>query len=403
MDEEYSSETTKQHVYSCLQDMNARGSWLDAAIERGTMTAVSAGMRSTVLACSFAGLAALVSVAAVGCSSESPTPLTRSGTTPTPTPTGTSTTKNPNDDIPAPKPMDPAPAAGTEVGTETWSDGKQIPAAGVTIMAGATVTIDSGATVTVGTGGAITVKGSLVVKTGTSTAKLTGMNWTGIVVASGGTLTVDGLDISNAASGVWTQTGNLDATLLNSSIAGASTPFKMEPGSKLSVTKSKVTTPTGASAIAGTFTASYLDYDKVSNEGLQLNDPAGTMTISDSTLHGIGGGDYVVSNAGALVNVSYSTIVGAHCGFHFDAVDKFTIDHVSDDTNSYGAMLYGSGAGPNTITASNIRSTDKDLDFSGTNGATTISGSYTGGKNNLATNATVTNPASAPIANAKPR
>ena len=127
------------------------------------------------------------------------------------------------------------------------------------------------------------------------------------------------------------------------------------------------------------------------------------MTISDSTLTGIGGGDYVVSRAGKLVKVEYSTITGSHCGLHFNAVDKFVIDHVSDDQNSYGAMLYGSGAGPNQILSSNVRSTDKDLDFSGSNGATTIDKSFTGGKNTLAANAVLTNAATQPIATAKPR
>lgn len=349
---------------------------------------------------SLASLAALVvAVAAVGCSSADPQPLSgrkpTSGT-PTTTPTG------PVNDLPAPAPAKPAPTPGADVGNETWADGKQL-SASVTIKAGATVDITPGATVTAGPAVSITVKGTLTVKASANHAKLTGANWAGIVVASGGTLNIDGLDITNAEIGMWTQTGNVDATILNSSITNAATPFKMEPGSKLTVTKSTVAKSTGQSAIAGTFVASYLAYDKGSSEGLELNDPAGSMTISDSTLTGVGGGDYVVSRAGALVKVEYTTITGSHCGFHFNAVDKFIIDHVSDDQNSYGAMLYGSGAGPNQILSSNVRSTDKDLDFSGTNGATTIDKSYTGGKNTLATNATVTNAASAPIANAKPR
>jgi len=349
---------------------------------------------------SLASLAALViAVAAVGCASADPQPLTNRKTTGTPTPAPSSTGV---DDLPpAPAPT-PAPPPGAEIGSETWAGGKQL-AASVTIKAGATVDIAPGATVTAGTGISITVRGTLSVKASASHAKLTGMNWKGIVIASGGTLNVDGLDITNAEIGMWTQTGNLDAVMLSSSITNAATPFKMEPGSKLSVTKTTVAKSTGQSNIAGTFTASYLNYDKGSAEGLALNDPAGTMTISDSTLTGVGGGDYVVSRAGKLVKVEYSTITGSHCGLHFSAVDKFIIDHVSDDQNSYGAMLYGSGAGPNQILSSNVRSTDKDLDFSGTNGATTIDKSFTGGKNTLAANATLTNVATAPIANAKPR
>jgi hypothetical protein len=346
-------------------------------------------------------VAPVASFALAGCSSPDPAPISHRTTTPK-TPATSGTAMNPNDDLPpAPAPT-PAPAAGSTSESGTWADGKQL-ATSVTIKPGATVEIAPGATVTAATGVSITVQGTLTVKAAASHAKLTGMNWKGIVVASGGTLTVEGLDIENAVNGMWTQAGNVDATMLDSSISAASVPFKMEPGSKLTFTKSKVLKSTGSSQIAGTFVASYMSYDKVSSEGLELNDPVGSMTISDSTLTGIGGGDYVVSRAGAFVKVEYTTITGSHCGFHFDAVDKFTIDHVSDDQNSYGAMLYGSGAGPNQILSSNVRSTDKDLDFSGTNGATTIDKSFTGGKNTLATNAKITNAATMPVPDAKPR
>jgi hypothetical protein len=357
------------------------------------------GMRKS----SLASLAAVfVALAAVGCSSAEPQTISRKPTTGG-TKTPGNTEKVPTDDLPPEAKPTPAPTPGAEVGTETWADGKQL-AASVTIKAGATVDIAPGATVTAASGISITVKGTLTVKASANHAKLGGANWKGIVVASGGTLNVDGLDISGAEAGMWTQAGNLEATMLNSSIDGAATPFKMEPGSKLTFTKSKVTKSTGQSAIAGTFVASYMDYDKVANEGLELNDPVGSMTISDSTLRGVGGGDYVVSRAGALVKVEYTTITGSHCGLHFNAVDKFIIDHVSDDTNSYGAMLYGSGAGPNQILSSNIRSTQTDLDFQGTNGVTTIDKSFfTVAKSNLAANAKVTNAATAPIADAKPR
>ncbi len=356
------------------------------------------------LAAVLVAVTAVTAVAAVGCSSADPTPIpAHKATTNTPTPPGTGTAaQNPNDDLPAPAPATPAPAAGTEIGSESWADGKQI-AASVTIKAGATVDIAPGASVTAASGVSITVKGTLSVSAAANHAKLGGANWKGIIIASGGTLVVDGLEITNAEVGMWTQAGNAGATMLNSSITNAATPFKMEPGSKLSFTKSSVLKSTGQSQMAGTFVASYMSYDKGSSEGLELNDAAGSMTISDSTLTGVGGGDYVVSRAGALVKVEYTTITGAHCGLHFNAVDKFIVDHVSDDQNSYGAMLYGSGAGPNQILSSNVRSTDKDLDFSGTNGATTIDKSFTGGKNTLASNAKITNAATVPVPNAKPR
>ena len=234
-------------------------------------------MRSPALVTS---LAALLVVFVAGCAADTTPPVAGKKTTKPPT-TTPDPVMNPNDDLKPAQPKDPAPTpSANEVGTETWATGKAIPAAGVTIKAGATVTIDSGAAVTVGAGGAITIKGSLVVKTGATHASISGMNWKGIVVASGGTLNVDGLDIKDAEIAVFTQKGNLDATLLNSSVLNAGNPFTMEAGSKLTVTKSKVV-GTKQSNIAGTFVASRMDYDKTSAEGLELNDAAGSMTISD--------------------------------------------------------------------------------------------------------------------------
>jgi hypothetical protein len=296
----------------------------------------------------------------------------------------------------APSGTSAAPNLGTTLATETWANGKNI-TSNVNVGAGAIVTIAPGATVTVASGVAITVTGTL--KT-TPTSKITGNGWTGIVIAKGGTLEADGLTLEGADSALWPQTGNAKASFANGIITSRS-PFKMEKGSTLSISRTKVTA-TGGSAIAGTFTASYMEYDKGSNGGLTINDAAGSMTITDSTLRGSGGGDYVISSAAKLVKLEYSTITGSHCGLHFTAVDQFILDHVSDDTNTYGGMLYGSGAGPHSITASNIRATQVALDMQGTNGPLTISGSFTAGTNNIA-GATLTGVRDTPVADAKPR
>jgi hypothetical protein len=177
----------------------------------------------------------------------------------------------------------------------------------------------------------------------------------------------------------------------------------MEPGSKLEVTQTKVTS-SGGSALAGTFTASHMTYNK-SGGGITINDPAAVVLISDSALKGSGDtdGDFVVSDAAKSLKLEYTTIAQSHCALHFNAVDQFTLDHVSLETNSYGGMLYGSGAGPHTVTASNVTSnTAKGLDMQGTNGPLTIVQSFTTG-NNLAANATETQPAQAAITNAQPR
>ena len=107
---------------------------------------------------------------------------------------------------------------------------------------------------------------------------------------------------------------------------------------------------------------------------------------------------------GKLVHVEYTTIAGSHCGFHFDSVDKFEIDHVTDDTNSYGTMLYGSGAGPNTISYSNFTNGTKDLDAQGTNGPIKVDHVHTGGKDSFqGVVPTITNKEASPVPNAKPR
>ena len=233
---------------------------------------------------SLASIAAvLVALTAAGCSADATPVAAHKPGTKAPATGGTAATTpaNPADDLPAAPAPTPAPTAGAEIGSESWANGKQL-AASVTIKAGATVDIAPGATVTAASGVSITVKGTLSVSAAANHAKLDGMNWKGIIVASGGTLNVDGLDISNAEVGAWTQTGNLDATMLNSSITNAATPFKMEPGSKLTFTKSKVLKSTGQSQIAGTFVASYMAYDKGSSEGLELNDAAGSMANRSS-------------------------------------------------------------------------------------------------------------------------
>jgi hypothetical protein len=289
---------------------------------------------------------------------------------------------------------------GESVGTETWADGKTI-TANITIAEGAVVEIASGATVTVSDDVAISVKGTLKVAAGAAHAKLTGTKWTGLVINSGGTLEADGLDIENAASGVWTKNGNVKAEIENGSII-ADSPFKMEANSKLSIVKTNVKAKAGGSAIAGTFVASYMVYDKGTNGGLTLNDPAGSMTISDSELKGQGGGDYVISSAGKLVKLEYTTIGGSHCAIHFTGVDQFIIDHVSADQNDWGAMLYGSGAGPNSVTASNIRNNVQDLDLQNANGPLTVTNTLST-KNKGLVAGTIVSPASTPIATARPR
>jgi hypothetical protein len=141
---------------------------------------------------------------------------------------------------------------------------------------------------------------------------------------------------------------------------------------------------------------------------MNINDSAATVSISDSTLKGNGGGDYVVSSKAHTISVAYTVISGSHCPFHFNAVDQFSIDHVSTNANGYGSMFYGSGTGPNSIKDSNLRDLTYDWDVQNQNGKITVDGTYAPGKFNVdsmnVTNGTVvvTNAAADVIATARP-
>jgi hypothetical protein len=349
-------------------------------------------MRTLTIAVSLLGI-----VLAAGCVAESSAPqrsVRRGGSS---KPVGDENKNGEHgDNAPAgPDEVDP----GKSIGSEKWTDGKTIDSS-ITISAGAVVEIEPGAKVDVAEDVAITVEGTLKVTSTGAHAKLTGTKWTGLVIAKGGRLEADGLDIENASAALWTRSGNADARFANGSIV-ASSPFKMEPGSKLSIVKTNVKASAG-SAIAGTFTASYMVYDKGTSGGLTLNDPAGTMTISDSELKGAGGGDYVISTAGKELKLEYTTISGSHCGIHFTGIDKFTIDHVSADQNDWGAMLYGSGPGPHTIISSNVRNNVQDLDVQGKNGPITVSKTLST-KNKGLPEGAIQDPATQPVPDARPR
>ncbi len=283
----------------------------------------------------------------------------------------------------------------------TWANGTTLPAS-VTIEAGVTVTIAPGAKISCVKDGTIIVLGILTTASSASHASISCDAWQGIAVGDGGKIKLDGLDISNASNGLEMQpnsSGNFD----NGSIDGSQTPFLMGTTSKLSVSHSKVTKPTGQSQIKGALTASYLAYDKAGNEGIILGDPTGSLDISDSLLTGSGGGDFVVAEAGGKVSVAYTKITGAHCGFHFDKVDSFKIDHVTSD-DIYGAMFYGSGSGPNTISYSNLTGVSNSIDLQGTNGAIVIDHSFIGTNASYkGTSPMINAPASATVAGAEPR
>ena len=266
-------------------------------------------------------------------------------TTTTTTPTGTSTGTTP--------PSTPM------TGNETWADGKMI-AASITIMPSATVTIAPGATVTLAAGVSITVGGTL---TGTSAAaahgKLTGTAWGGLVVASGGTLSLTDVDLTNAQAALHIASGAAAATYIGGTISGATQPFLVDAGGKLKTDHANVTLTKGSSSIGGEIDATYLNYDANGSEGIYSTGAAAVLSFDDSTFFGPGpnASDMISLSGAASLHIAYSEIHGAHCAFHFNSVASFDISNMSIHDNSFGFMLYGSGStGTRTIASSNIYS-----------------------------------------------
>jgi hypothetical protein len=224
-------------------------------------------------------------------------------------------------------------------------------------------------------------------------AKLTGTGWAGIVVASGGTLSLVGVDLAGA--GIEAKGGNTAASYDYGTITGGS--FTVGVGGKLKTDHAAVVQG-GSSAISGSLTATFLDY---SGPNLSLADASATVSIADSKFTGGGtGSDFLTSQAGALLHVEYSTITNSHCPFHFDGLTKYTFDHVATRGNGFGQMLYNTDTGPNTISYSSFE--DPSFDQTGRTTVLAIDHSYIKAKTTVGA-VTISTPASGPVTAAAPR
>ncbi len=272
----------------------------------------------------------------------------------------------------------PGPTTSTPA-DDTWGDGKHF-AASVTIPFGSTATIAPGAKISFAPGVTVTIAGTLKAASRAAHAKLGGTPWGGLVVVTGGDLELDGADISTAETALSIQGGSASYEY---GTIDASGPFEVDKGAKLTVAHATVAGSTKAAAVIGSFTATFLDYDAASFEGIVAQDAAATVSIEDSKLHGTGNenNDLVAARGAATVHVSYTDFSRAHCGFHFDTVTSFDISHVSIHDGAYGFMLYGSTTdGARTVTASNIfnnhqRGAEEETQAT-VNGLITISDGY---------------------------
>jgi hypothetical protein len=278
----------------------------------------------------------------------------------------------------------------------------------VTVASGTQVTIAAGATINVGANVTITVEGTLTAANKANHAKLTGSGWTGIVVASGGTLSLDGVDITGASAAIHVEAGDTAAEYDDATITGSKVPFNVDKGGTLGTKSSNVTGTLGISTISGSFTASYLDYDSNGVEGITTMDPSAELSIEDSTLHGgMPVHDALTSAVGAAkFHVAYTELTDNHCGFHFDTVSEFDISNVNDHGNLWGSMFYGSGgSGPFTVTDSNLDSNSAyAYDAQGQNSPITLSGCYvSGATNDPSSVVSATNAAGGMVAGTGPR
>ena len=301
-------------------------------------------------------------------------------------------------------PSDAGPAA---TGAALWADGT-FQTSAVTIAAGTTVVIAPGATVKMGAMVTIMVEGTLVAHSACGThARLA---WptgaaaaTGIVVASGGSLVLDGVDVTGASAPL-TVLGGATAQYDHATIDGAAAPFSVALGGALKTTGAAVVNTQGSSSISGSLVAGYLDYDANGNSGI-LGEDSAQIDISNSKLHGNGPiADMVISegSTGASIRVSHTEIYDVHCAFHFEPVTTFDLSYMNIHNNAYGFMLYGSGPSGGTVTYSNIDTSNLvAFDPAGTNGAITFDHCYV--PRGAATGpVAVSNPASSTVAGTGP-
>jgi hypothetical protein len=235
---------------------------------------------------------------------------------------------------------------------ETWSDGKMI-AGNVDIAAGAKVEIAPGATLTVASGAVITVHGSLSASAKDKHAKLSGKGWMGIVVATGGSLALSGVDIDGAKETIHVNSDNKLAEYNYGTVSDGL--FRIDAGGTLTVDHAAVVNG-GYTFVAGTLKATFVDWNAAA---IALSDASANVFVADSQIKGIGG-DFFTASGGQLLHVEYTTIDNTHCPFHFNTLSKFEIDHVTTggmsgtSTSAFGLMIYNGDAGPHSISYSNF-------------------------------------------------
>lgn len=304
---------------------------------------------------------------------------------------------------------------------ETWEDGKTIDSA-LVIEPGIAVTIAPGAKINIAAKATITVQGTLKASSADAHATLGDGTaaWGGIIVASGGTLALDGVDLKKA--GIHVQGGNADAKYSNGTIDGINAsakvaPFTVDKSGKITVAHATIRNPGQQTEIKGSFTATYLDYDEKDTHAIWASDPSAVVSIEDSKFFSTGSGgksggpDFLNGYGAKTFHVAYTDVTNAHCGFHFESNlnADIDIDHVTVHGVTNGADIWGSNAsGTKTIKNSNFIDSSEGLDVQdGSNGAFEVSNCFfsvtKGNPGFPGADVKQTSPASAQIADAHPR
>lgn len=261
----------------------------------------------------------------------------------------------------------------------TWQDGQELGGI-IRIVEGVTVTIAPGAHIKCNAPVQIQIGGTLKVDSAATHASIACSAWTGLLVASQGSIDANGLDISNAEVGVEVTGGAGNVSFKNSQITTSTRPFTVRANATLTLDHVKASVPTtlgpadsSVAEIYGTLNASFIEYDSQTNEGIMLKD-GGNATITDSTLVAANGLDLVSSYSGGTLTVSYTTMVGAHCGLHMQGVKQLNVDHVTSTANIYGITIYG--ADNAAIKDSNFGGSVAWLDLQGDHGPVTFNDVY---------------------------
>jgi hypothetical protein len=305
---------------------------------------------------------------------------------------------------PGADPTQPAPVD-VPASSVVWSD-KEIGL--VEIPAGLRVTIAPGARLSAKKNAKIVVKGTLVAQAKDRHAILEGADWGGIVVAAGGRVELEGVDIKGGDLKI--EAGG-EARLGFASFE-SNAPFTVDAGGKLSVAHLKAKAGLGQTTVNGAFVASYLEYDSSGNEGIVTEDPEATVHIEDARMYGIGSGsgDMIVSYQAKSIEVVHSDISKVHCALQFHYVSSFDVSFTDMHTNGNSLLIAGSPNGTTKrIASSNLRmNTEYGISQTGDNGIIEIAGCYFGdnalGNAKLSDGAvTITGSTDAPVAGTGPR